>query len=104
MYLLGLVSVANEYDRSKERKVSLDEVHAALYELNQERITEKQATKPNLIRYIECSMLTGSGLRYIYNYLGIPFVQLQVCLLFICSRITLSLLTKSASVHHRSKQ
>jgi hypothetical protein len=61
-----------------ERKVSLDTVHAALYDLNQERIKEKDATKPNLIRYIECSMSTGSGLRYIYAYLGIPFLQLQV--------------------------
>jgi hypothetical protein len=61
-----------------ERKVSLDTVHAALYDLNQERIKEKDATKPNLIRYIECSMSTGSGLRFIYAYLGIPFLQLQV--------------------------
>jgi hypothetical protein len=71
--------VLNHIFRSNERKVSLDQVHSTLFDINQERIKEKEATKPNLIRYIECSMLTGNGLRYIYNYLGIPFVQLQVC-------------------------
>ena len=52
-------------------------IHATLYEHNQERI-EKNAIKPNLIRYAETSMKTGLGLQYIYDYLGVPFLQLQV--------------------------
>lgn len=69
----------------------MDTVHAALYDLNQERIKEKDATKPNLIRYIECSMATGSGLRYIYAYLGIPFLQLQVSICRNIARDAMSL-------------
>ncbi|KAI9289937.1 P-loop containing nucleoside triphosphate hydrolase protein [Umbelopsis sp. AD052] len=76
---ISILVLGNFNDKDlNERKVSLDTVHAALYDLNQERIKEKDATKPNLIRYIECSMSTGSGLRYIYAYLGIPFLQLQI--------------------------
>ena len=52
-------------------------IHATLYEHNQERI-EKNAIKPNLIRYAETSMKTGLGLQYIYDYRGVPFLQLQV--------------------------
>ena len=62
---------------SVERVVSLEMIHATLYQHNQERI-EKNAIKPNLIRYAETSMKTGLGLQYIYDYLGIPFLQLQV--------------------------
>ena len=39
---------------------------------------EKGALKPNLIRYAETSMKTGLGLKYIYEYLGVPFLQLMV--------------------------
>jgi hypothetical protein len=52
-------------------------IHATLYEHNQERI-RKGAIKPNLIRYAESSMQSGLGLKYIYEYLGVPFLQLMV--------------------------
>jgi hypothetical protein len=55
----------------------LDRIHAALYEHNQERI-KNGAIKPNLIRYIETSMQSGLGLKFIYDYLGVPFLQLMV--------------------------
>jgi hypothetical protein len=55
----------------------LDTIHATLYEHNQERI-KKGAIKPNLIRYAESSMQSGLGLKYIYEYLGVPFLQLMV--------------------------
>jgi hypothetical protein len=58
----------------------LDEIHATLYQHNQERI-RKGAIKPNLIRYAEASMETGMGLKYIYDYLGVPFLQLMVSVL-----------------------
>lgn len=45
---------------------------------------EKGALKPNLIRYAETSMKTGLGLKYIYEYLGVPFLQLMVmCVMLI---------------------
>jgi hypothetical protein len=56
--------------------VELDTIHATLYEHNQERI-KKGAIKPNLIRYVETSMQSGQGLKYIYEYLGVPFLQLM---------------------------
>lgn len=62
---------------STERVVNLDQIHATLYQHNKERI-EKSAIKPNLIRYAETSMKTGFGLKYIYDYLAVPFLQLQV--------------------------
>ena len=62
---------------SAERVVNLDQIHATLYQHNKERI-EKSAIKPNLIRYAETSMKTGFGLKYIYDYLAVPFLQLQV--------------------------
>lgn len=62
---------------SNERKVELEKIHAVLYEHNQERI-KKGAIKPNLIRYIETSMQSGLGLKFIYDYLGVPFLQLMV--------------------------
>lgn len=57
--------------------MNLDQIHATLYQHNKERI-EKSAIKPNLIRYAETSMKTGFGLKYIYDYLAVPFLQLQV--------------------------
>lgn len=65
---------------SSQRVVSLEEIHATLYEHNQLRI-EKGAIKPNLIRYAETSMKTGLGLKYIYDYLAVPFLQLQACII-----------------------
>ncbi|KAI8073471.1 P-loop containing nucleoside triphosphate hydrolase protein [Gilbertella persicaria] len=62
---------------SQERKVEIDTIHATLYEHNQDRI-KKGAIKPNLIRYAEASMKTGLGLKYIYDYLGVPFLQLMM--------------------------
>lgn len=57
--------------------MELDTIHATLYEHNQDRI-KKGAIKPNLIRYAETSMQSGLGLKYIYEYLGVPFLQLMV--------------------------
>lgn len=67
----------NKILSSDQRVVSLEEIHACLYEHNQQRI-EKGAIKPNLIRYAETSMKSGLGLKYIYDYLAVPFLQLQV--------------------------
>lgn len=61
----------------RERKVEFDTIHATLYEHNQDRI-KKGAIEPNLIRYAETSMKSGLGLKYIYEYLGVPFLQLMV--------------------------
>ncbi|KAI8093120.1 uncharacterized protein BX664DRAFT_328970 [Halteromyces radiatus] len=61
----------------KERVVSVDEIHATLYEHNKRRI-EKGTIKPNLIRYVEISLKTGLGLKFIYDYLGVPFLQLMM--------------------------
>lgn len=55
----------------------LDQIHATLYQHNKERM-ERGALKPNLIRYAEASMKSGLGLKYIYEYLGVPFLQLMV--------------------------
>ncbi|ORY92320.1 hypothetical protein BCR43DRAFT_498167 [Syncephalastrum racemosum] len=74
---LSVLVLGNSCDKSDERSISLDTIHATLYEHNQERI-EKGAIKPNLIRYAETSMKTGFGLKYIYEYLGVPFLQLQM--------------------------
>ncbi|KAI9496281.1 hypothetical protein BDB00DRAFT_953234 [Zychaea mexicana] len=74
---ISVLVLGNFSDKSAERVVSLEEIHATLYQHNQERI-EKGAIKPNLIRYAEASMKTGLGLQYIYDYLGVPFLQLQM--------------------------
>ncbi|KAI8334936.1 P-loop containing nucleoside triphosphate hydrolase protein [Choanephora cucurbitarum] len=74
---LSVLVLGNFSDKSQERKVDLDIIHTALYEHNQERI-RRGAIKPNLIRYAEASMKTGMGLKYIYDYLGIPFLQLMI--------------------------
>ncbi|KAI8985864.1 hypothetical protein BDB01DRAFT_786594 [Pilobolus umbonatus] len=74
---IAVLVLGNFADKAEERKVSWDEIHAALYEHNQERI-ENGAIKPNLIRYAETSMKSGMGLKYIYSYLGVPFLQLMV--------------------------
>ncbi|KAI8143313.1 P-loop containing nucleoside triphosphate hydrolase protein [Fennellomyces sp. T-0311] len=74
---VSVLVLGNFSDKSAERVVSLEEIHATLYQHNQERI-EKGAIKPNLIRYAEASMKTGLGLQYIYDYLGVPFLQLQM--------------------------
>ncbi|KAL0092277.1 hypothetical protein J3Q64DRAFT_1634143, partial [Phycomyces blakesleeanus] len=36
------------------------------------------AIKPNLIRYAETSLKSGMGLKYIYEYFGVPFLQLMM--------------------------
>jgi hypothetical protein len=59
------------------RVVSVEEIHATLYEHNKRRI-EEGTIKPNLIRYVETSLKTGLGLKFIYDYLGVPFLQLMV--------------------------
>ncbi|KAI8386907.1 P-loop containing nucleoside triphosphate hydrolase protein [Blakeslea trispora] len=74
---LSVLVLGNFGDKSQERKVDMDVIHTALYEHNQERI-RKGAIKPNLIRYAEASMKTGQGLKYIYDYLGVPFLQLMI--------------------------
>ncbi|CDH55068.1 rab-like protein 6 [Lichtheimia corymbifera JMRC:FSU:9682] len=74
---LSVLVIGNCNDKSAERVVNLDQIHATLYQHNKERI-EKSAIKPNLIRYAETSMKTGFGLKYIYDYLAVPFLQLQM--------------------------
>ncbi|SAM00654.1 hypothetical protein [Absidia glauca] len=61
----------------KDRVVSVEEIHATLYEHNKRRI-EEGTIKPNLIRYVETSLKTGLGLKFIYDYLGVPFLQLMM--------------------------
>ncbi|KAG0186811.1 Rab-like protein 6 [Apophysomyces sp. BC1034] len=56
---------------------SLETIHATLYEHNKQRIADG-AIKPNLVRYAEISLKTGLGLKYIYEYLGVPFLQLMM--------------------------
>lgn len=65
----------------------MDTIHATLYQHNQDRI-KRGVIKPNLIRYAESSMQSGLGLKYIYEYLGVPFLQLMVnfCYLRMCER------------------
>ncbi|KAI8879044.1 P-loop containing nucleoside triphosphate hydrolase protein [Backusella circina FSU 941] len=74
---MSVLVLGNFCDKVKDRKVDLDEIHATLYQHNQERI-RKGAIKPNLIRYAETSMESGMGLKYIYDYLGVPFLQLMI--------------------------
>ncbi|CAO3596347.1 unnamed protein product [Absidia cylindrospora] len=61
----------------KKRIVTLEEIHATLYEHNKRRI-ENGAIKPNLIRYMETSLKTGLGLKFIYEYFGVPFLELMM--------------------------
>ncbi|CAO3665698.1 unnamed protein product [Rhizopus stolonifer] len=74
---LSVLVLGNFADKEDERKVNLDHIHNVLYEHNQERI-QKESLKPNLIRYAETSMKSGLGLKYIYDYLGVPFLQLMM--------------------------
>ncbi|KAI7893791.1 uncharacterized protein EV154DRAFT_132622 [Mucor mucedo] len=74
---ISVLVLGNFSDKVQERKVELDTIHATLYEHNQDRI-KKGAIKPNLIRYAETSMQSGLGLKYIYEYLGVPFLQLMI--------------------------
>lgn len=74
---IAVLVLGNFCDKTQERKVEMDTIHATLYEHNQERI-ERGAIKPNLIRYAETSMQSGLGLMYIYEYLGVPFLQLMI--------------------------
>ncbi|CAO3644610.1 unnamed protein product [Mucor hiemalis] len=74
---MSVLVLGNFCDKTQERKVELDTIHATLYEHNQQRI-KKGAIKPNLIRYAESSMQTGLGLKFIYEYLGVPFLQLLI--------------------------
>ncbi|KAI8637298.1 hypothetical protein BD408DRAFT_368140 [Parasitella parasitica] len=74
---VAVLVLGNFCDKEQERKVEMDAVHATLYEHNQDRI-KRGAIKPNLIRYAETSMQTGLGLKYIYEYLGVPFLQLMI--------------------------
>ncbi|CAO3600148.1 unnamed protein product [Absidia cylindrospora] len=72
---LAVLVLGNFMDR--ERVVSVEEIHATLYEHNKRRI-ENGTIKPNLIRYVEISLKTGLGLKFIYDYLGVPFLQLMM--------------------------
>ncbi|GAA5797715.1 hypothetical protein HPULCUR_003109 [Helicostylum pulchrum] len=74
---MSVLVIGNFCDKEQERKVEFDTIHATLYEHNQDRI-KKGAIKPNLIRYAETSMKSGLGLKYIYEYLGVPFLQLMI--------------------------
>ncbi|KAI9268709.1 P-loop containing nucleoside triphosphate hydrolase protein [Sporodiniella umbellata] len=71
------VLVLGNFADKENRTISLDQIHHVLYEHNQVRI-EKNAIHPNLIRYAETSMKSGLGLKYIYDYLGVPFLQLMM--------------------------
>ncbi|KAI9478784.1 MAG: P-loop containing nucleoside triphosphate hydrolase protein [Benjaminiella poitrasii] len=74
---MSILVLGNFCDKIQERKVDLDTIHTKLYQHNQKRI-EMGAIKPNLIRYAEASMQTGLGLKYVYEYFGVPFLQLMI--------------------------
>ncbi|KAL0093656.1 hypothetical protein F4703DRAFT_1282229 [Phycomyces blakesleeanus] len=74
---MAVLILGNFCDKSQERKVTTEEIHATLYEHNKQRIDDG-AIKPNLIRYAETSLKSGMGLKYIYEYFGVPFLQLMM--------------------------
>ncbi|KAI9021635.1 P-loop containing nucleoside triphosphate hydrolase protein [Phycomyces nitens] len=74
---MTVLVLGNFCDKSQERKISTEAIHATLYEHNKQRIDDG-AIKPNLIRYAETSLKSGMGLKYIYEYFGVPFLQLMM--------------------------
>ncbi|KAI7872055.1 hypothetical protein BDF14DRAFT_1755803 [Spinellus fusiger] len=74
---VSVLVLGNFCDKSGDRKVTTEEIHATLYEHNTRRI-EEGAIKPNLLRYAEISLQSGMGLKYIYDYFGVPFLQLMI--------------------------
>ncbi|CAO3625248.1 unnamed protein product [Cunninghamella echinulata] len=74
---VAVLVLGNFADKSSQRVVTVEEIHATLYEHNKRRI-ENGTIKPNLIRYVETSLKSGLGLKYIYEYLGVPFLQLMM--------------------------
>ncbi|KAI9307486.1 hypothetical protein BJ944DRAFT_286175 [Cunninghamella echinulata] len=74
---VAILVLGNFADKCSQRVVTVEEIHATLYEHNKRRI-ENGTIKPNLIRYVETSLKSGLGLKYIYEYLGVPFLQLMM--------------------------
>ncbi|CAO3644441.1 unnamed protein product [Cunninghamella blakesleeana] len=74
---VAVLVLGNFADKSSQRVVTIEEIHATLYEHNKRRIANG-IIKPNLIRYVETSLKSGLGLKYIYEYLGVPFLQLMM--------------------------
>jgi GTPase SAR1 family protein len=70
---IPILIIGNHRDLHHHRNV--DELKCRLYieELQQSRTTMMTST----IRYIETSMRNGFGLKYLYNFFNVPFLQLQ---------------------------
>ncbi|KAI8060831.1 hypothetical protein BC940DRAFT_337295 [Gongronella butleri] len=74
---MAVLVLGNFGDKTEQRTVSVEQVHTALYNHNKRRI-DQGAIKPNLIRYVDTSLMSGLGLSFIYEYLGVPFLQLMM--------------------------
>ncbi|RUO96809.1 hypothetical protein BC936DRAFT_141421, partial [Jimgerdemannia flammicorona] len=74
---MTVLVLGNFSDLSAKRAVDLQHIQQTLSEYNHRRLHERNANKANLVRYIESSMLNGLGLKFIYRYLGVPFLELQ---------------------------
>ncbi|ORX62192.1 P-loop containing nucleoside triphosphate hydrolase protein [Hesseltinella vesiculosa] len=72
---MAVLVLGNFADKVDQRTVTAEQIHATLYHHNKRRI-DQGAIKPNLIRYVETSLMSGLGLSFIYEYLGVPFLQL----------------------------
>ncbi|CAF2028845.1 unnamed protein product [Rotaria magnacalcarata] len=72
---IPILIIGNQLDMSHHRKVSTDKCLNFIENLN-------RGTMGSVVRYCESSMRNGFGLKYIYQFLNIPFLQLQrECLL-----------------------
>ncbi|KAK9727568.1 hypothetical protein K7432_001735 [Basidiobolus ranarum] len=73
---LTVLIVGNHADEAQKRSVQLSDIINLIAKFNLKR-KNKEGSAANVIRYVESSLKTGQGLKYIYKFFGVPFLTLQ---------------------------
>ncbi|KAH7728849.1 O-methyltransferase 1 [Aphelenchoides avenae] len=72
---IPILIMANKKDLQAERQITEDMCRTFLEHYERKPASNGQTVAP--IRYTECSMRNNTGLRFLYNYLNVPFLYLK---------------------------
>ncbi|KAH9425261.1 Rab-like protein 6 [Dermatophagoides pteronyssinus] len=73
---IPILILANHRDMGHHRSITSDQVHGFIESIIQED-QQSGRTRTGQIRYSECSMRNGFGLRYLYKFFNLPYLHLQ---------------------------
>lgn len=73
---IPILILANHRDMGHHRVITGDQVQGFIESILQEDL-ESNRKRTGQIRYAECSMRNGFGLRYLYKFFNLPYLHLQ---------------------------